>query len=160
MFEEASGPIERLDGLVQFTERPTLVPAAARGPWRLALVCLVISRFRQQSARLDHIHLIHWGISTPKTGALLKVWLDGTRPMDSATTRVDPALEVTLTIALASGFVTVLAGGKVVLTELGKRLVEELDAQDDVLAMEKGFLESIGPLTEAGMTRRLGAISG
>jgi hypothetical protein len=156
----SDGVLDELDGVVRFTQRPSLIPAAARAPWRISLVCLVISRFRQQSARINHLHLINWALTASKTRAQLNVWLAGTRPMDTATARLDPALEVTLSIARAAGLVTVTGSQKIALTDLGKQLVAELDANDNVLGVEKAYLASLGQLTEAGLTRKLGAIAG
>lgn len=160
MSETAQGVIGSLNGKVLFTRRPAYVPVAARLPWRLTLICLVLSRFRNSSARIEHLHLVHWALTTPKTRQQLKVWLDGIRPMDTATVRLDPALGSTLSIAHAEGIVSVLASRKISLTDVGARLVAEIEQQTELLLVEKEYLSSLGPLTEAGLTRQLGAISG
>src|SRR4051794_8644900 len=79
MSDVPTGVIGTLDGRVLFTRRPTYVPVAARVPWRLAVMCLVLSRFRNYSARVEHLHMVHWALTNPTTRRQLKVWLDGIR---------------------------------------------------------------------------------
>lgn len=150
--------LNSVDGFVQFTERPSLVRVGARTPWRLAVVCLILSRFRGQSARVEHVHLLNWAITTSKSRAQLRVWLSGQRQMDSATARVDPALEVTLSLARAEGLISVTSTHKVALTDLGKSLVVELDVSQ-AMVVEREYLASLGQLTEAGLRRSLGALA-
>lgn len=150
--------IDEVEGVVRFTRRPVLVAAASRVPWRLSILCLVLSRFRNGSARVEHLHLITWALTTPTTRAQMRVWLDGVRPMDSATVRIDPALQTTLTIGLAEGVIDVLGNAKVRLTSRGREVVQAIDSVPDLLKTEKTYLSEIGPLTETGLTSRLGMV--
>lgn len=150
--------IDEVDAVVRFTRRPVLVTAASRVPWRLSILCLVLSRFRNNSARVEHVHLINWALTTPTTRALMQVWLSGIRPMDSATVRIDPALQTTLTIGLAEGLIEVLGNAKVQLSARGLEAVREIDSLPNLLKTEKTYLAEIGPLTETGLTRRIGAV--
>jgi hypothetical protein len=78
--------------------------------------------------------------------------------MDTATARLDPALQTTVALARAEGLVSYNTSQKVVLTDLGIRLVDELRAVP-VLSSEKEYLTSLGKLTESGLLRTLGALS-
>jgi hypothetical protein len=158
MSPQLAASIDDVDAPVEFRRRASLVPAVARVPWRLALLCLVLSRFRGKSATVAHLHIVSWAVTSPHTRSLLKVWLSGKRPMDTATTRLDPALETTLNIALVEGLIAFNKSRKVILTEVGAAVAAELDAHDELLQAEKRFLLEIGQLTGAGLTRSLGAI--
>jgi hypothetical protein len=155
----ASDAIDEVDAPVEFRRRAALIPAAARVPWRLAMLCLVLSRFRGKSATMAHLHIVSWAATTPHTRALLKVWLAGTRPMDAATARLDPALETTLNLALVEGLISFNTSRKVKLTILGADVAAEIDAHDALMQAEKRFLDDLGQLSEAGLGRTLGAVA-
>ena len=79
--------------------------------------------------------------------------------MDRATVRIDPELNITITLARGLNLVDVLPSKKVALTEMGNALVQELNARDDVLTVEKAYLASLGPLTESRLDKILGALA-
>jgi hypothetical protein len=79
--------------------------------------------------------------------------------MDRATVRIDPELNITITLARGLNLVDVLSSKKVALTETGKALVQELNARDDVLTVEKAYLASLGSLTESRLEKTLGALA-
>ena len=89
-------------------------------------------------------------------GQLLEVWLSGARPMDRATVSIDPELNITITLARCPTFRRAVLE-KVALTETGKALVQELNARDDVLTVEKAYLASLGPLTESRARNDIGS---
>jgi hypothetical protein len=144
---------------VRFTNSPVLISVRHRFQWRTAVLCLILSKCHSQRARLDHLHLLNWSLETDGTRELLKVWLSGARPMDRATVRIDPDLNVTITLARGLGLVDVLSSRKVALTETGKAFVRELNDREDILTVEKEYLASLGQLTEARLERTLGALA-
>ena len=144
---------------VRFTNSPVLISVRHRVQWRTAVLCLILSKYHSQRARLDHLHLLNWSLETDGTRELLKVWLSGARPMDRATVRIDPDLNVTITLARGLSLVDVLSSRKVALTETGKAFVRELNDREDILTVEKEYLASLGQLTEARLERTLGALA-
>ncbi len=157
-FMTMNDPIGEVEGVVSFSRRPTLVAAEARTPWRMALLCLVLDHCRGKSAALEHLHLLNWSLRTSTTRSLLKVWLDGVRPLDSATTRLDPSLDTTVRLGIAEDLIGVRSSGRMALTERGKAVAAELQAQDGLFRVEKNYLASLGSLSEAGLRRRLGPV--
>jgi hypothetical protein len=79
--------------------------------------------------------------------------------MDRATVRVDPELNVTITLARGLNLVDVLSSKKVALTDTGKELGKELNDRDDVLTVEKAYLANLGQLTESRLDKTLGALT-
>ena len=147
------------DPRVRFTNSPVLISVRHRVQWRTAVLCLILSKCHSQRARLDHLHLLNWSLETAGTRALLKLWLSGARPMDRATVRIDPELNVTITLARGLNLVDVLSSKKVALTETGKALAKELNESADVLTVEKAYLASLGTLTESRLENALAALS-
>lgn len=144
-----SVPQDVPDARIQFNNSPVLISVRRRVPWRTMTMCLILSRFFRSQARVDHLHLLTWALETEGTRALFRVWMSGQRPMDRSTVRVDPELNVTITLGHGLGLVDVTGSRKVALTAQGKDLVQEIDAQENVLDVEKAYLESLGSLSEA-----------
>jgi hypothetical protein len=144
---------------VRFTNSPVLISVRHRVQWRTAVLCLILSKCHSQRARLDHLHLLNWSLETDGTRELLKVWLSGARPMDRATVRIDPELNVTITLARGLNLVDVLSSKKVALTQTGKALAQELNNRNDILTVEKAYLVSLGQLTESRLEKTLRALA-
>ena len=147
------------DARVRFTNTPVLISIRNRVPWRTAMMCLILSHFNKSQERVDHLHLLTWSVESDGTRELFKVWLSGQRPMDRATVRIDPELNITITLGYGLGVVDVTTTKKVQLTDQGKELAAELNANDELFTVEKAFLDSLGPLTESRLTRVLGALA-
>ena len=79
--------------------------------------------------------------------------------MDRSTVRVDPELNVTITLAHGLGLVDVTGTGKVALTDRGKGLVAEINPQAEVLQVEKSYLGSLGNLTETRLQNLFKALA-
>jgi hypothetical protein len=155
---DAPSPVA-VDAQLTVRNNPVLISVRARVPWRISTLCLVLSRFHGQRARLDHLHLITWSLETRGTRDLLSVWLSGRRPMDGATARVDPSLPTTVALAVGEGLVGVQSNGKVHLTAQGRQLAQEIDESEKLMAVEKEFLRQIAPLNETRLSSTLGALA-
>jgi hypothetical protein len=147
------------DARVRFSNTPVLISVRNRVPWRTATMCLILSRFNKNQARLSHLHLLTWSLETGGTRELLKVWLSGLRPMDRATVRIDPELNTTITLGHGLGLVDITGTKKVQLTDQGKELAGEINASDNLFTVEKAFLDGLGSLNESRLTRVLGALA-
>lgn len=148
-----------IDAPVTIQNNPILVSVRARVPWRMSVLCLVLSRFHGQRARLNHLHLLTWALGTSGTRELFLVWLSGRRLMDSATARVDPALPTTIALATGEGLVVMQANGKLQLTTKGRQLAAEIDQEGSLMAVEKEYLGRVGPLNETRLSSILGALA-
>jgi hypothetical protein len=148
------------DAGIRFTNSPVLISVRNRVPWRTVIICLILSRFRGHQATLSHLHLLTWSIETDGTRELFEVWLSGARPMDRSTVRIDPELNVTVTLAYGLGLVDVIGSThKMRLTETGEALAAEIDSIDDLLEVEKRYLVDLGPLNESRLQKTLGALA-
>jgi hypothetical protein len=158
-FAESLGPGGGQDVRVRFSDSPILISVRNRVPWRTVIMCLILSRFRQAQAAVQHLHVVTWSIETDGTRELFKLWLSGARPMDRSTVRIDPELNVTVTLAYGLDLVTITGTRKVALTDDGKALAAEIDAHGEMLRVEKGYLDSLGQLNESRLQSILGALA-
>lgn len=147
------------DAEILFSNAPVLISVRNRVPWRTGLMCLILSRFKKSQARLDYLHLLTWSMETDGTRALLTIWLSGQRPMDRSTVRIDPELNVTITLGHGLNLVDITGTKKIQLTDRGKALAAEINASNSLFTVEKAFLETLGPLNESRLTRVLGALA-
>jgi len=147
------------DAIVRFSNTPVLISVRIRVPWRTGMMCLILSKFLRSQARLDHLHLLTWALETEGTRQLFKIWLSGQRPMDRATVRIVPELNVTVTLAHGLKLVDITSAKKVALTDLGKALVEEINSHEDLLSLEKAYLDGLGSLNESSLSKTLGALA-
>jgi hypothetical protein len=145
---------------IEFSNTPVLISVRNRVPWRTVILCLILSRFRGKQATLSHLQILSWAIETDATRARFKIWLSGARPMDRATSRVDPELNITVTLALGLGLVDVIGTThKVKLLDLGIDLVKEIDGHEELLQVEKRYLAELAPLNESRLQTTLGALA-
>lgn len=68
-------------------------------------------------------------------------WYEGRREPDELLVRYDPALSVSLDLALGEGLVSMTDSGTVQLTMAGKSAAATVHQHEDVLLKEKEFLD-------------------
>jgi len=145
-----------VDPVVRFQDRRTVLPASNRVTWRLSLLVLVIAKCRGQTASFASLHLLMWGLRGRRANNLLTSWLTGQVVPDLVTSRMDPQLETTVRLAAAEGLVEVTSSGRVKLLERGKELAALLDADNELLKVEKDTLRVIAPLSDSSLAQRMG----
>jgi hypothetical protein len=149
-----------IDAPVRFRRQPRALLAEQRVAYRLAVLTLTLSRFRQAAASVAHLHLLGWAMRSHRSRSMLLAWWDGRQFADTVTERLDPNLPVTLNLALAHGLVRVhnTQGNRVSLTEQGAALASRVDRDADLLRIEKDFLARLDSLSDAKITRTLGRV--
>lgn len=143
---------------VIFHRQPRAVPARHRVAYRTSLLVLVLSRFNQGAARLDNIHLLTWAARSGRTRTMLQRWWTGRRFVSTSTVRMDPDLDLTIRLALADGLIQTAGSNRqrLKLTDKGKLLATAVDEAPSLLGIEKDFLETLKPLSDGAIDRRLG----
>jgi hypothetical protein len=143
---------------VVFQEHRSVLPAQDRVAWRLSILILTLAKFRGGRAAIHNLHLILWALSARGTRALMLSWWKGLQPVDLATVRFDPGLEITLALAAAEDLVLVGTKGRVELTSRGSEFAALIDADVDLLMPEKEMLRQLSPLNDANVTRHMGGV--
>lgn len=155
---EERGQLDAIeDTRVSFVRQPKALPATRRMSFRLAVLVLVLSRFRNNSASLSSAHLFLWSLRSTRTRQMLLSWWSGARSAGSATSRLDSQLPITLNVAVANGLVAVKSStGRISLTNAGLELASAINEQPELMLAEKQYLSRFLRLSDAEITRRLG----
>uniref|UniRef100_UPI004040078B hypothetical protein n=1 Tax=Streptomyces sp. DSM 41540 TaxID=3448657 RepID=UPI004040078B len=128
---------------IGFRRRNDSIPGDLRISWRLAVLCLLLARFRAKTARIEHLHTLWWAIRSEATRDLIIRWFNNKPVPDEIIVRFDPSLTKTIDLAVGQGLVESDSNGVVKLTSTGLAMAQAVGVSDDVLADEKGFLESL-----------------
>lgn len=126
-----------------FTRRNEAIPGDLRITWRLSLLCLLLQRFRGNTATHEHLHILWWAIRSEDTQRLFIRWFDGDKRPDELIVRFDPSLSVTVDLALGSKLVTLTSTGSIGLTATGVSLANDLWTETEILREEKSFLTKL-----------------
>lgn len=128
---------------IGFRRRNDAIPGDLRISWRLAVLCLLLARFRSNTARTEHLHTLWWAIRSEATRDLIVRWFNGRPVPDEIIVRFDPSLSKTIDLAVGQGLVDTLTDGRVKLTSTGLAMAQAVSSKVDVLEDEKGFLEKL-----------------
>jgi hypothetical protein len=151
--------VDTSDVNVFFRRQSKPVPARHRVAYRTALLVLVLSRFNQHAAKLTNVHTLMWATRTARTRRMFTAWWEGRRFYFTATDRIDPDLQVTLNLALVDGLIEPGTNRtRVQVAEKGRELARRMDELENLLVVEKAFLNSLERLSDGAMERRLTAV--
>lgn len=138
-----------------FAERPQSITGDFRVAWRLAVVCLLLSRGRANTLTFEHLGVLWWAVRSRSTRSLLLRWFAGEASPDELLIRYDPSLSVTLDLAAGSSLVS-LSDGAAKLTAAGVAFATHLMQDGDFLREERAFVTELpSTISRSGMSRVL-----
>jgi len=150
----ASGSLEVENGWRNGELRPTPLPCDLRPIWRIAALVLILNQCRQKRATIEQLHVMNWSIRSRKAQEQFIEFLQGRRSPNQVVVRYDPSLTRAIDFALAEGIVaryerpekseTSHLEYRLMLTERGEELANELMGDEELFAVEKSFLRNIG----------------
>lgn len=126
-----------------FRERKDAIPGDLRISWRLSVLCMLLQRFRNDRATLEHLHIVWWAMRSPDSQQLFLRWFDGDKRPDELIVRFDPSLSVTVDLAIGEDLVEVTSTGAIGLSLIGRELALEIWKDPAVLVAEKAFLSKL-----------------
>lgn len=126
-----------------FTSRPVNIPGDFRFGWRLALVCLLLSRARGKTLTLRHLHVLWWAIRNVPNRELFLRWMSGEKKPDELIVRFDPTMATTIDLALGEKLVERTTAGHIKLSGAGDAFAKAVLSTESVLQAEKEFLFQI-----------------
>lgn len=127
-----------------FRDRGTVLPGDRRPLWRVALVMLLLKQAcRGASSSLSRLHVLDWAVRSKHGRDQIVGFLNGNRPASFSPVRFDPALLRALQFARAEHLVAA-KGGNIALTDKGLALAAEIEAEADLLRVEKAVLAELG----------------
>ncbi len=153
-----------LDVSFTFTRRPCALPCVMRPAWRLHVLVLILDQCRGGKASLEQLHVLNWAIRTEESRQLFLQFIKGRRAPNQIIVRYDPSLSRAIGFAFAEKIVArhekqaalfedgngKNAGKKkappyrVLLSDRGHLLVQQIKGMTDAFVVEKEFLRAIG----------------
>lgn len=118
---------------------------------------LVVGRFNQHAASVDNLHLLSWAMRSRRSRQLLLSRWSGRESLVPLSRRLDPALPVTLGLAVANGLIRIQgqAHRRVALSNAGAALAARIEQEESLFVIEKDFLTKLGTLSDARISRLL-----
>lgn len=139
-----------------FRNRPVSIPADLRPAWRIGLIILLLKKCcRQGRSSLTRLHVLSWGFVSSDGKRQLLAAATGTLSPDSLLVRFEPFLLQAVDYAVGEGLVRRADGGTIELMEPGKKLADELDADEAAFAAEKNVMESIRTRITESLVRQM-----
>lgn len=127
----------------EFTERPSALPGDLRPDWRLPILLLIIGKCWGGQANLRQLHVLNWAVRSPHARRAFVDYLEGRRAPDATIVRIEPSLNRAISFALGEGLVERNKTDRLILTERGRLVAEEIDKADDCLVDERKFLKGL-----------------
>lgn len=126
-----------------FDSKPDAVPYNYRISYKMAQLCLIISKScsGKEGCSLVKLHIISNGLNTEKNMRELEDYVD--ERMGFMLVRFDPAVNRALKYAIADDLVFQLKNGTFKLTKNGKEFIQRI-GKEDILLAEKAFLNKLG----------------
>ena len=135
---------------ITFVNRPIQVPYNYRIVYKICKIVLIMGKAcKRGGCSTLKLHIISNAISSNEALKELRKFLENTSNRVSII-RFDPALTRAINYALAENIIDIQANGKIKLTDLGKKIYDEILHDENIMIMEKDSLNSISDkLTEA-----------
>lgn len=132
-----------LTNKIVFDSKPDAVPYNYRISYKMAQLCLIISKScsGREGGSLVKLHIISNGLNTERNMRDLEDYVN--ERMGFMLVRFDPAVNRALKYAIADELVTQLKNGTFKLTNNGKEFIKRI-GKEDILLEEKAFLNKLG----------------
>lgn len=154
----ANATLEQLfDAPFTFQRRPRAVPCDLRPVWRLHALLLILEKCWGGQASLEQLHVLNWASRTDETRRAFLDFIKGKRTPSQVIVRYDPSLNRAVHFAFAEGLVVrheiqqTLTGDsngptppyRIILSEKGRTVLQQIHQMDDCFVVLKRFLASI-----------------
>lgn len=128
---------------IVFDSKPDAVPYNYRISYKIAQICLIISKScnSRSGCSLVKLHIIASALNTKECMKDLEDFVND--KITFMLVRFDPAINRAIKYAMADGLVIQLKNGMFKLSEKGKKLIKQID-KVEVLEKEKQFLKELG----------------
>lgn len=136
---------------IVFDAKPDAVPYNYRISYKVSLLCLIMRICGWGSnnvCSLIKLHMISYALISQKNIKYLIMFTEG--KYGTPIVRFDPAVNKALTYAIAYAFIEQQKTGKFALTDRGRRLADQIQLVEDLMASEKTDLNRLAKkLTES-----------
>lgn len=148
LFQNVSG--------VEFTDRADAVPYNYRISYKIAQLCLIISKTcrRGGGCSILKLHLISIALKSRTDMDSLIAFSDN-KLYEPLPVRFDPSINRAINYGLADGFLAQQVDGKYKLTDNGKHFASVIDSDSELMIREKELLSLIGSKLSEGRIKEL-----
>lgn len=129
---------------IVFDAKPNAVPYNYRISYKVSQICLILAKscWGKSGCLPVKLHMISFALCSKSTmDKLLDFAQNDFAPPPIV--RFDPAVNKAVAFATADGLILQARNGKYILTDKGRKLVEEIDNDTTVLLTEKADLSSL-----------------
>jgi len=126
-----------------FTRRPEPVAGDLRMSWGISVVLLSLFYSRGKKGSFLKLQLLAHAVRTEDSREQVRAVLRGEANTSEIQVRVEPWLNRAVSFAHGLNYVTVSKGKSVALTQAGQEMASAIDANRDVLANEREFLQLV-----------------
>lgn len=139
--------LDDINGIV-FDAKPDAVPYNYRISYKVSQLCLIIHKCSIKGCSLIKLHMISYALCS-RGGMDALVNFADKKSIGVPVVRFDPAVNKAIMFAVAGGLICQQKNGSYKLSDKGKTLAIKIDADDDILVLEKGDLSVLSKkLTE------------
>lgn len=126
-----------------FDSKPDAVPYNYRISYKMAQICLIISKscMGKAGCSLVKIHIISNALNTKECMKELEEYVN--EKISFMLVRFDPAVNRAIKFAIADNLLIQLKNGMFKLTDTGKEFIRKIE-KEDVMQEEKDFLKKLG----------------
>ncbi len=129
---------------ISFSKKPISIPADYRPLYKIAQIVTILKlTCRGESANLLKLHLFSWALKSEKNRNELWNYVKSNFQTDFSVWGIEPTLNRALQIAVAEKICT-YSNGKYILTLKGNEYYNLFSKDDEILSVEKEFLNRIG----------------
>lgn len=126
-----------------FTRRPTSVPPDLRPEWRVPLLLLLVNHCRGQLVSREQLHVLNSAVLSEGSRRALLAALDGRMLPQIPMVQFEPALERAIDLCIGFGLLHGTPNGRLQLSDLGKLVVNAIEADDELFTLERSLLGSL-----------------
>lgn len=129
---------------INFIKRPIPVPYNYRIMYKIAQIVIIIGLCcRRGGCSLIKLHLVSWGLNSKKEMDNLSQFANTDKVTTSQYIRFDPALNRGVAFAIAENIIIQQPNGKYKISEKGFKFFTEIMNDQELLTIEKSYLNSI-----------------
>lgn len=140
---------------ISFQARPESIPGDLRLAWRLTALTIILHRSRADAAPLSQVSTLWWAMRSDSARERFLRWYRGEAAPDEVLVRYDPAVSMTVDLALGLKLVTRDRNGVLRLTAVGKATASRAWDAEDIMPYEKEFLRLLPARMTQAMVRDL-----
>lgn len=126
-----------------FRRRPTSVPPDIRPEWRIPLLLLMVRRCRGEVASREQLHVLNSAVLSSGSRRALLAALEGRLAPRSPALQFEPAFDRAIDRGVGLGLLAVNPRGRLELTDLGRDVVDTVDADESLFTSERALLASL-----------------